>query len=83
MPKPTTVAIDASTAKLVAAISTLVVGNLMAVLHNKGLIDRNDFAEIVAFTRDGADNGDLATTTMAQFCADALEHWVRNVVQDN
>ena len=82
MPKSTTVVIDASTAKLVAAISTVVVGNLMAVLLNKGLINREDVAEVVAFTRAGSGD-DPATAAMTKFCADALEHWVRNVVQDN
>jgi hypothetical protein len=81
MPKLTPVTINASTAKLVAAVSTTVVGNLMAVLHNKGLINREDIAEVVAFTRAGGD--DPATAAMATFCADALEIWVRNVVQDN
>jgi hypothetical protein len=82
-PKPTTVTIDASTAKLVAAISTVVVGNLMAVLHNKGLIDREDVAEVVAFTRAGQDDDDPATAAVTKFCADALEVWVRDAVQDN
>jgi hypothetical protein len=72
MPKPTTVIIDASTAKLVAAISTVVVGNLMAVLHNKGLIDREDVADVVAFTRAGEDDDDPATAAMTKFCAYAL-----------
>ena len=82
MPKLTPVTIDAKTAKLVAAVSTTVVGNLMAVLHNKGLINREDIAEVVAFTRAGGE-GDPATAAMAKFCADALEIWVRNIVQDN
>jgi hypothetical protein len=80
MPEPATV--DPNLARVIAVISTAVVGNLMAVLHNKGLLDREDIAEVVAFTRNGA-AGDPHSAVMAGMCADALEHWVRTVGQDN
>lgn len=81
MPEPATVAIDPNLAKVIALISTTIVGNLMAVLHNKGLIDREDIADVVAFTRNSG--SDPHSTAMVKLCADSLELWVRNVVQDN
>lgn len=80
--EPTTVVLDPNLAKMIAVISTAVVGNLMAVLHNKGMLDREDIADVVAFTRDGG-GSDPHSAVMAGMCADALELWVRNVVQDN
>lgn len=79
---PKTVVLDPHLANAIAIISTAVVGNLMGVLLNKGLIDREDIAEVVAFTRAGGGD-DAGTAAMSKLCADALENWVRTIVQDN
>jgi hypothetical protein len=82
---PTTITLDENAGKMVAMVSTLVVGNLMAVLLNKGLLDRSDIAEVVAFTRAASadDPNNPNTSAMVDLCASALEVWVRNVVKDN
>lgn len=68
--------IDPATAKLIGALSTVVCGNLMAVLHNKGLIDRADIAQVIAMTREGGIDDDPALTAMGEGLASFLEGWV-------
>lgn len=70
------VVITADVAQVVAALSTLVTGNLIAILYNKGVIDDDDVAQVIAYTRAGG-TGDESTAVMGELLADSLQRWVR------
>lgn len=81
--KPTTLIIDEATGRLIAALSTHVVGNLMTVLFNRGAIDADDIRAVIDLTRHGEPDDQPSQIMIAGLLADAIEMRLKQVLDEN
>lgn len=70
------IVIDHDTARLIAFLSTIVTGQLMAHLMNRGIMTRENVEEVLTMVRAGGMDEDPSLTRMAGMLADALAGWL-------
>lgn len=69
------IVLDEDTARLIAFLSTIATGQLMAFLANRGIMSKADIDEVVTMIRASGMDEDPSLTRMAGMLADALGQW--------